>query len=181
MAYSFVDGRQGEINGVTDAREGDTLTGPFKTFIFTIISRGNWVQTWLNPAPKYNHCPMKWSWKLEKAVNAVYWRPLDDICSSSSTYTKTSARNWALSFAPCINTISVNSKQYRRVLLIKKANMLIRRVRFYAGMVHIKWFGEMMTRLRSPVNYLLQLYVLKEMVILWKYFSSLAIKGNMCV
>lgn len=37
--------------------------------------------------------------------------------------------------------------------------MLIRRDQFYAGMVHRKRFGEVMTRRPSPVDYLLELYV----------------------
>lgn len=119
--------------------------------------------------------------EYQKRLSTVYWNVLLDFCSSSSIYTGSSAKSWNPSFAPCINTISANSKQYRHVLLIKKANMLIRRDQFYAGMVHRKRFGEVMTRRPSPVDYLLELYVLKEMVMLWKYFSWLAIKGNMCV
>lgn len=127
------------------------------------------------------HCPMKWDWIPESVFGFAYWCSSVDIWTSSRTYNEHLAESWNSSFAPCINTISVYSKQYRHVLLIKKANMVMRRVRFYAGMVHIKWFGEMMTRRTPPLNYSPELYVLKGMVILWKYFLSPAIKGNMCV
>lgn len=134
------------------------------------------MQTWLTPGTR-------WQLPYEVRLNTRNGCQ-QSLLKSSACFLllfKYLNQSWNPSFAPCINTISANSKQYRHVLLIKKANMLIRRDQFYAGMVHRKRFGEVMTRRPSPVDYLLELYVLKEMVILWKYFSWLAIKGNICV